>query len=157
MGIAGLSHTAFGQRWGLHLPISDTAESVLSFGSVSLVLLFSPELLRHILHTQSACPNPPCGNASPNICQNAGVKCREILLCGTQHNLGNAAVMGLIPQVRYVMLSDLLLESMTDLQIQAVFAHELGHVKHRHLAWFAMFFLTVSSCLFALWRLWKTI
>jgi STE24 endopeptidase len=106
-------------------------------------------LLRHVLHTQRL-PESELRQSLSDICQRAGVSCREILLWRTQNNMGNAAVMGLIPQVRYVMLSDLLLESMTDLQIQAVFAHELGHVKHRHLAWFVIFFLTVSSCLFAL-------
>jgi STE24 endopeptidase len=52
--------------------------------------------------------------------------------------MGNAAVMGLIPQVRYILLSDLLLESMTDQEVEAVFAHELGHIVHRHLAWYVV-------------------
>jgi STE24 endopeptidase len=46
--------------------------------------------------------------------------------------------MGLIPQVRYILLSDLLLESMTDEEVEAVFAHELGHIVHRHLAWYVV-------------------
>jgi len=49
--------------------------------------------------------------------------------------MGNAAVMGFIPRFRYVLLSDLLLETMTDEQVEAIFAHELGHVMHRHLFW----------------------
>ena len=53
--------------------------------------------------------------------------------------MGNAAVMGLFPRVRYVLLSDLLLETMSDKQIEAVFAHELGHVVHKHLWWFVAF------------------
>jgi STE24 endopeptidase len=149
LAIAGASHTSLGQKFGLHFPLSDSAESVLSFAAVALVLLISPELLRHVLHTQRL-PESTLRHSLSEICSRAGISCREILLWRTQNNMGNAAVMGLIPQVRYVMLSDLLLESMTDLQIQAVFAHELGHVKHRHLAWFVVFFLTASSCLFAL-------
>jgi STE24 endopeptidase len=35
--------------------------------------------------------------------------------------------------VRYVLLSDGLLESMEDEQIEAVFGHEAGHIKHHHL------------------------
>jgi STE24 endopeptidase len=53
--------------------------------------------------------------------------------------MGNAAVMGVIPFVRYILLSDLLLQTMTDEQIEAVFAHELGHVVHRHLTWSGVF------------------
>jgi STE24 endopeptidase len=49
--------------------------------------------------------------------------------------MGNAAVMGFVPRFRYVLLSDLLLETMPDEQIEAIFAHEIGHVMHRHLLW----------------------
>jgi Zn-dependent protease with chaperone function len=144
-----LSHAAVGQRLGISWPVSDLTETVLSVISVACVLLFSPKLLTYVLHTQRL-PDSPLRRGLSAISQRAGVRCREILLWRTQNNLGNAAVMGLIPQLRYVMLSDLLLESMTDLQIQAVFAHELGHVKHRHLAWFVVFFPAVIFCLFTL-------
>ena len=68
---------------------------------------------------------------------------RDILVWRTHSNMGNAAVMGILPHMRYVLLSDLLLETMTDEQIEAVFAHEMGHVVHRHMAWFVLFFVTV--------------
>ena len=55
--------------------------------------------------------------------------------------LGNAMVMGLFPQIRYIFLSDLLLETMRDDEIEAVFAHEMGHVAHRHLWWYGLFFI----------------
>jgi STE24 endopeptidase len=58
--------------------------------------------------------------------------------------MGNAAVMGFVPQVRYVLLSDLLLESMTDEQVEAVFAHEIGHVVHRHMAWYVVFIVAMA-------------
>jgi STE24 endopeptidase len=63
--------------------------------------------------------------------------------------MGNAAVMGFVPRFRYVLLSDLLLETMQDEQIEAIFAHELGHVMHRHLFWLvaamAAMFLAVAG------------
>jgi STE24 endopeptidase len=73
------------------------------------------------------------------MCRDAGLRYREILLWRTDCTMGNAAVMGLFPRIRYVLLSDLLLETMTDRQIEAVFAHELGHVVHRHLMWFGIY------------------
>jgi STE24 endopeptidase len=57
--------------------------------------------------------------------------------------MGNAAVMGILPRFRYILLSDLLLESMTDRQIEAAFAHEAGHVAHRHLAWYVILIMTL--------------
>ncbi len=145
----GLSMTETGHRWGVQFPVSDALDGILSFAAVVVVLLISPELLRYVLHTQRL-PASELRDSLSVLCKDAGVRCREILLWRTQNNMGNAAVMGLFPVVRYVMLSDLLLESMTDLQIRAVFAHELGHVKHRHLIWFVMFFATVGTCLFGL-------
>jgi STE24 endopeptidase len=58
-----------------------------------------------------------------------------VLLWKTESQMGNAAVMGFVPRFRYVLLSDLLLETMRDEQIEAIFAHELGHVMHKHLFW----------------------
>jgi STE24 endopeptidase len=149
VAMAIASRTSFGQRWGLDYPLSDSAEQALIIGSVLVVLLLSPELLRHVLQTQRL-PESHLRQSLSALCQQTGIRCREILLWRTQNNMGNAAVMGLFPRIRYVMLSDLLLESMTDQQIQAVFAHELGHVKHRHLVWLLLFFLTVGGCLYGL-------
>jgi STE24 endopeptidase len=52
--------------------------------------------------------------------------------------MGNAMVMGLFPRVRYIFLSDLLLETMRDEEIEAVFAHEIGHIVHRHMWWYVL-------------------
>jgi STE24 endopeptidase len=66
---------------------------------------------------------------------------RDILLWNTNNNVCNAGVMGLISPVRYILLSDALLQTMTDQQIEAVFAHEMGHVVHRHMVWYVIFFI----------------
>jgi STE24 endopeptidase len=50
--------------------------------------------------------------------------------------------------VRYIFLSDLLIETMRDEEIEAVFAHEIGHVVHRHLWWYVLF--TVGLVLFSM-------
>lgn len=102
------------------------------------VFLFAPELLRRALRTERLADSP-LRRRLEAMCRDAKLGYREILLWRTDHSMGNAAVMGLFPRVRYVLLSDLLLETMTDQQIEAVFAHELGHVVHRHLWWFGLF------------------
>ena len=142
--LIAVAHTSVGHRWVAHALVRDYADSTLSFVSMLVVLLIAPELLRRVLHTERL-PDHPLRKSLTDICDRSGVRCREILLWRTDNNMGNAAMMGLVPRVRYVMLSDLLLESMTDRQIQAVFAHELGHVKHRHLVWFVAFLLSFSS------------
>jgi STE24 endopeptidase len=105
----------------------------------ALVYLFAPSILRRVLRTRPL-DDSPLRRRLESICQRMGLKYREILLWQTDFAMGNAAVMGLFPRVRYILLSDLLVESMTDEQIEAVFAHELGHVVHRHMAWYVAFF-----------------
>jgi STE24 endopeptidase len=57
----------------------------------------------------------------------------------SHHMMVNAAVMGLIAPLRYILLSDALLESMNEQRIEAVFAHEAGHVRHHHMQYFLLF------------------
>jgi STE24 endopeptidase len=122
-----------------HAP-SATADWLIPVASAALVFLVAPEVLRRVLHTQPL-PESPLRRRLEDLCRRTGMRYRDILLWRTQNNMGNAAVMGVVPQVRYILLSDLLLERMDDEQIEAVFAHEVGHVMHRHMAWFVVFFI----------------
>jgi STE24 endopeptidase len=56
----------------------------------------------------------------------------QVLLWRTGDRVVNAAVAGVVRPLRYVFLSDGLLARLNDEQVEAVFAHELGHVRHRH-------------------------
>ncbi len=128
-------------KTGLLKPDSEPAKWIdpaLSLGTAAIVFLLAPLILKRVLHTR------PLGDSDLRrrleaMCQRVGLKYREILLWHTDNHMGNAAVMGVVPFVRYILLSDLLLKTMTDEQIEAVFAHELGHVVHRHLTWSGVF------------------
>ena len=52
---------------------------------------------------------------------------------GRQQRVANAIQIGLLPRLRYVLISDYLLENLTPVQADAVIAHELGHARGRHL------------------------
>ena len=47
----------------------------------------------------------------------------------------NAAVVGLVGVCRYVLLTDTLVRVLPDEQSEAVMAHEIGHVRLRHMPW----------------------
>lgn len=128
-------------------PLSDNAIAALDLLPVMIVFLLAPELLTRVLQTRRLPASPLLGKLQ-SMCRDAGVRYRAILLWLTHNNVGNAAVMGVFPHVRYVLLSDLLVESMTDEQVEAVFAHELGHVVHRHLVWYGalMLLLLLATC-----------
>jgi STE24 endopeptidase len=125
---------AIGNRWDLN----DSENPLTWLAAAALVFFYAPEILRRVLHTERL-PDSPLRRRLEALCRRTGVGFRDILLWRTQNNVGNAAVMGFVPRLRYVLLSDLLLETMTDEQVEAVFAHELGHVVHRHMAWYVVF------------------
>ncbi|MEO1007975.1 MAG: M48 family metalloprotease [Planctomycetota bacterium] len=50
----------------------------------------------------------------------------------------NAAVLGLLPGVRYMLLTDALVRSMPRGELDAVIAHELAHVRHQHVLWIVL-------------------
>jgi len=102
------------------------------------VFVIAPVMLRYIWPTR---PLPPGAlrTALEGICARIGLRCRDILVWQSGGMMVNAAVMGLFPRVRYVLLSDGLLETMTPNQVEAVFGHEAGHIRLRHIHYFLLF------------------
>lgn len=131
---------ALGDRHGAQDNAQDFIEFATFLIASGMIFIVAPEILRRVLKT-SPLPDGPLRRRLDAMCRRTGVRCRNILVWHTQYNMGNAAVMGVIPSMRYVLLSDLLLERMDDDQIEAVFAHEAGHVVHRHMIWYVVFFL----------------
>ena len=75
-------------------------------------------------------------------------RCTDILVWHTRGYIPNAGVIGFLPQVRYVLISDVLLQSLSEDEIEAVFAHEVGHAKRRHMAFYLVFALAFA-CFYA--------
>ncbi len=121
-----------------HIPFlagrQEIGQALLTLPALGVFLVFSPEILRRVLHSESL-PDCPLRQRLFEIARRHGVRFHDVLLWKTQNQMGNAAVMGFMPRFRYVLISDLLLETMHDEQIEAIFAHEIGHVMHRHLYW----------------------
>lgn len=108
--------------------------------AAGLVFLIAPWLLKHIWTTHPM-PDGALRRDLEDMCGRTGIKCRDILVWRSGGMIVNAAVMGVVAPLRYVMLSDGLIESMDRNQIKAVFGHEAGHVRHRHIQFFLLFAL----------------
>ena len=114
------------------------------FSSVT-VFVASPELLVTVLRARPLA-DTPLRRRLETLARRLELRYRDILVWHTSYGIGNAAVMGLLPRFRYILLTDLLLETLDDRQIEAVFAHEAGHVKHRHLLWYVAFWAMFLLC-----------
>lgn len=77
-----------------------------------------------------------------SICRAADVKYADILywpIFGGR--LITAGVMGLTKKFRYILVTDALLRYLDPVEIDAVIAHEIGHVRRKHLLFYLFFFV----------------
>jgi Zn-dependent protease with chaperone function len=131
--------------------IEETQTSLVAFG-VNMVglLVFFPRVLGWIWETK---PLPPGALRSClfRMAEANGLYIREIHVWQTDHRIANAAVVGVFPWTRRVFLSDALLDNFTEHDVEAAFAHELGHALHHH-SLFRMVLLVVPLSLAMLIR-----
>jgi len=114
-----------------------TYEPLLMAGGGLAVFALAPLIIRFVWNTRRM-PDGPLRRRLVELCKRHGVKVRELLLWHTHGGQINGAVMGLVGPLRYIMLTDGLVERMDDRQVEAVMAHELGHVRRRHMPWMAI-------------------
>jgi Zn-dependent protease with chaperone function len=77
-----------------------------------------------------------------DLCKRAGLEYHNILywpIFGGR--MITAAVMGLIKKFRYILVTHGLLDMLGPEEIDAVIAHEIGHVKKNHLLFYLLFFV----------------
>jgi len=84
------------------------------------------------------------------MCRQQGVKVRDLLVWRTGGTMINGAVLGVLGRARYILLTDGLLDVLPNHAVQAVMAHEIGHVRCRHVPWLTATLLAASgTALFA--------
>lgn len=110
-----------------------------------VVAVLTPLVLRHVWITRPLAPGA-LRDRLERLARTLRMRCRDILVWETDGMIVNAAVVGVVPPLRYVLLSDALLERMDETRIEAVFGHESGHVKLHHITYILLFAL-ISGCL----------
>lgn len=118
---------------GMELLAPETAnDNVVLLVAMTAIFLLFPVFLRYTWKTQPL-PAGPLRQRLQSLADDAGLRVREILVWHTDGMIVNAAVAGFVRPWRYVFLSDGLLQQLDDREIEAVFAHEMGHVRLYHL------------------------
>jgi Zn-dependent protease with chaperone function len=122
---------------------ANTAEIVVTSLSLLLILVLLPWLLTRIWST-----TPLFGALRQRleaVAARHGLRFGDIRLWRTHHMILNAAVVGWVPRGRYFLITDTLVESLSDNQLEVVFAHEVGHGIHKHLPWMMAAILSVVA------------
>src|SRR5262249_47976732 len=112
----------------------DWVDPVTSLIGFLLVLFAFPWLLVRLWSTTSMMG--PLRQRLDGVAQRYRLRFRDIRLWKTHNLVSNAAILGWVPFTRYFLMTDALLESFSDRQLEAVFAHEVGHGVHRHIPWY---------------------
>lgn len=111
---------------------------------IGVIFLFAPVLMTRIWDTAPLVPGE-LRDRLERLCAAHRARVRRLLVWNTHGGMINGAVMGLIGPLRYVLLTDALLDAMTSTQIEAVMAHEIGHARRHHLPWLAICLVAILS------------
>ena len=142
-------------RSGLQQYLMHHLGAPITMGIGTLALgIFAPLLMPLVLvrmwHAQ---PLPPSElrELLEAACRHMRVRVRGLMLWpGEVNKIYNAAVIGVLPQLRYVLFSQDLLRDFPPRQILAVLGHELGHARYWHLPLYMLFVLVTLMTSFLL-------
>jgi STE24 endopeptidase len=120
--------------WGQYALSASIEIAVLG----SMVLVAAPLFIRLAWPTRPL-RDGPLRRRLARVAHRAGFRFTDILVWDTGGAVLNACVTGIVPGFRYVLLTDSLVDTMTPIEVAAVFGHEIGHVAHRHLLYISLF------------------
>lgn len=127
------------------LPESWQSGSVMLsvIGSLALAGVFvsMPLIIRIVLGLKPL-PEGPIRSRLLAAARRLRFRTSNILLWNTRSGMANAMVIGLLPWLRYVVFTDRLLEEFSEDEVEAVFGHEVGHVRHQHMLYYLLFLVT---------------
>ncbi len=113
------------------------------FFSLFLIVLvvFLPPLIKYWWGC-STLPETEKKRSIVHFLREAGFKYREILRWPLLEGWTvTAGVMGLLPRFRYILVTDSLVDILSKEELNAVMAHEMGHIRYRHILFYILFLL----------------
>lgn len=106
---------------------------------ILLMYIFAPLYLKSIWRLKTL-PAGPLRVRLEGLVKRSGLTIRDLLVWKTgRGRLANALVVGLLPQLRYIVFTDTLLNHFAPEEVEAVLGHEIGHAQQRHLLFYFLF------------------
>ena len=122
----------------------DWQKAVNGIGILAFLAVFAvmPWIVRLVLGLKPL-PAGPLRDRLEAASRRLRFRCGDIMLWNTRNGMANAMVIGILPWIRYVIFTDRMLEDFSPEEIEAVFGHEIGHIRHHHIPYY-FGFLTAS-------------
>ena len=123
-------------------PLLDSSLAQLVFFAlfILLLILFTPLLMTRLWDC-APLDDRELHDRIENFCRSRGVRFRGILSWNAMHRgLLTAGVVGLIPPLRFLLITPALIRLLNEDELIAVVSHEIGHVRRRHLWLYLLFF-----------------
>lgn len=115
-----------------------------------LVLIFIPPLIIKIWKCVEL-PDGPLRQFIEQSMERQGISFRSIYIWPLSGGTAcTAAVLGIFPRWRYILFTPCLLQHLSLEEIEAVLAHEIAHVRHKHLLWYILFLAIYSVVIYQL-------
>lgn len=122
----------------LHGVMGSPVLIALAVVAMGTVFLLAPALIVRIWRTRPV-PGGELLARLEGLCRRMKLRYRRVLVWDTGGVIVNAGVIGVVRPARYVLLSDALLGRFEAGAVDAIFAHEAGHVVHRHIPYMIAF------------------
>ncbi len=120
---------------------SYTGDFVFLCAFLALMAVFFPVLVR-VWWGCRPWPRDQVRDLAQSVLKAAGVRVGAILTWPVmQGRLLTAGILGVVPRFSYLLLTPAIVESLSPRELAGVVAHEAGHVRHRHLLSYLLFFM----------------
>jgi STE24 endopeptidase len=123
---------------------------IFALAMLSMAFIGLPWLLRVFLRLKPL-PDGPLRRRLLETARRLRFRFNDILLWDTRHTTANAMVTGFVPFLRYVVVTDRLIAELSQEEIEAVFGHEVGHIKHHHMLYYLGFLLASLAAVGGVW------
>ena len=128
---------------------SSWGDFLLFFIFILVIAIFLPPLVRRLWGCVPL-PDGPLRTSLTEFCARQGFHDGLYLWPLFEGRMMTAAVMGLVPGLRFILLTPAIIESTSRDELLAVLAHELAHVQKRHLLWYVFLLAGFSALMGAL-------
>jgi Zn-dependent protease with chaperone function len=133
--LAAASLVGLSEAWRVRVEEISLLSALFTLAFLAVCVFLLPNLLRMTWDTVPL--ERGSGRAElEELARRARFACRDLLVWRTGNQVANAAIVGFLPSNRLVLFSDALLAELGPREIAGVFAHEIGHVRRRHMLLF---------------------